>query len=165
MSDAPNLRALAARALAQIVAGASLRATFAAQAGNVRDSRDRALLASLLHEGARWWLRFDPAVDALLERPIKKREPALHALVVLGLVQCEILRLPDYAAVAATVEAARALGKPKFSGLVNAVLRRWLRERDARNAKLDDVAQTRSAHPQWLMDAIRKDWPEHVPSI
>lgn len=151
--------------LAQVVAGSSLRAIFSAQAGQLRDSRDRALLSSLLHGGARWWLRFDAVIDELLERPIRTREPAVHALLVLGLVQREILQLPDYVAVAATVEAARALGKPKFAGLVNAVLRRWLRERDARNAKLDFAAKTRSAHPDWLVEAIQAEWPQHAQSI
>ncbi len=151
--------------LAQVVAGSSMRATFSAQAGRLHDARDRALLSTLLHEGARWWLRFDPIVDELLERPIRTREPVVHALLLLGLVQREILQLPDYVAVAATVEAARALGKPKFAGLVNAVLRRWLRERDARNARLDAVVRTRSAHPDWLVDAIRSDWPQHVQTI
>lgn len=165
MSDAPNPRALAAKTLAQVVAGSSLRATFSAQAGQLHDARDRALLSALLHAGARWWLRFDALIDELLERPIRVREPAVHALLVLGLVQREILQLPDYVAVAATVEAARALGKPKFAGLVNAVLRRWLRERDVRNAKLDAAEQTRSAHPGWMIDAIQADWPQHTASI
>ena len=165
MSATANPRALAAQALAAIVQGKSLRATFSAYAAKLDDSRDRALLAALLHAGARWWLRFDAALQGLLEHPLRASEADVQALLVLGLVQLEILHLPEYAAVAATVEAVRALGKPKFAGMTNAVLRRWLRERDALAAKLDADVVTRSAHPRWLLDALAADWPDAVASI
>jgi len=160
-----NVRALAAQALARIVRGESLRTVFAAAAPRLADARDRALLSNLLHEGARWWLRYDAALDRLLERPLRERELDVHALAVLGIVQLDVLRLPEYAAVAATVEAARSLRKPKFAGLINALLRRWLREREAMNAKLDADAVTRSAHPRWLLDALARDWPNEVDTV
>jgi 16S rRNA (cytosine967-C5)-methyltransferase len=165
VNDAPDPRALAAQALAEIVAGKSLRAAFAAYSTKLHDPRDRALLSTLLHAGARWWLRFDAALDGLLERPLREREPAIHALLVLGLVQLEILHLPEYAAVAATVEAARALRRPAFAGLANAVLRRWLREREHTNVQLDADMVTRSAHPRWLRDALIADWPREAETI
>ena len=161
----PDPRALAAQALAGIVAGQSLRAAFAAAAAKLPDARDRALLSNLLHEGARWWLRFDAALGSLLERPLRERESDIHALLVLGLVQLEIMGLNDFAAVAATVEATRALRKPAFAGLVNAVLRRWLRERETRRAELDRDAVTRTAHPRWLVDAFAADCPEQAEAI
>ncbi|HTI96482.1 MAG TPA: 16S rRNA (cytosine(967)-C(5))-methyltransferase RsmB [Rudaea sp.] len=161
----PDPRALGAQALAGVVAGQSLRAAFAALSTKLHDARDRALLSSLLHEGARWWLRFDAAVGSLLERPLRERESDIHALLVLGLVQLEIMGLSDYAAVAATVEATRALRKPAFAGVVNAVLRRWLRERETRRAQLDRDAVTRTAHPRWLIEKFDADWPDQTEAI
>jgi len=161
----PDPRALAAQALASVVAGQSLRAAFAALSTKLHEARDRALLSSLLHEGARWWLRFDTALGSLLERPLRERESDIHALLVLGLVQLEIMGLSDYAAVAATVEATRALRKPAFAGLVNAVLRRWLRERETRRVELDRDAVTRTAHPRWLIERFDADWPEQAEAI
>ncbi|HST29196.1 MAG TPA: 16S rRNA (cytosine(967)-C(5))-methyltransferase RsmB [Rudaea sp.] len=161
----PDPRALAAQALAGVVAGQSLRAAFAAASTKLPDARDRALLSGLLHEGARWWLRFDAALGSLLERPLREREADVHALLVLGLVQLEIMGLSDYAAVAATVEATRALRKPAFAGLVNAVLRRWLRERATRCAELDRDAVTRTAHPRWLIEKFDADWPDQAEAI
>jgi 16S rRNA (cytosine967-C5)-methyltransferase len=158
-------RALAAQALAGVVAGESLRPVLAANSPKLGDARDRALLAALLHEGARWWLRFDAALDGMLERPLRERDADIRALLVLGLVQLETMGLSDYAAVAATVEATRALRKPAFAGLVNALLRRWLREREARLAQLDRDAQTRTAHPRWLIEKLLADWPEQAESI
>lgn len=162
---AANVRATASQALQRIVGGHSLRVEFAAFSTKFPDSRDRALLSALLHAGARWWLRYDAALDRLLDRPLRRREPQLHALLVLGLIQIEVLRLPEYAAVAATVDAARALGKPQFSGVANAVLRRWLRERDVLGAALDADPVTRTAHPAWLLAAIAADWPDAAAAV
>src|SRR5215469_71624 len=124
-----DTRALAAQALADVaLRGASLRDAMERYAPKLRDPRDRALLMALLSDGARWWLRFEAALDRLLEKPLRRKEPEIHALLVLGLVQLEVLDMQDYAAVAATVEAARALKRPRLAGVVNAVLRRWQRE-------------------------------------
>ncbi|MEW5298167.1 MAG: hypothetical protein WDW36_001319 [Sanguina aurantia] len=145
--------------------GASLRDVMERNAPKLRDPRDRALLMALISEGARWWLRFDAAIDHLLEKSLRHKDPAIHALLVLGLVQLEILQLQDYAAVAATVEATRALKRPQLAGLVNAVLRRWQRERDTLNTMLDATPQTRHAHPEWLALALAQDWPEHADAV
>jgi 16S rRNA (cytosine967-C5)-methyltransferase len=161
-----DTRALAATALADIaLRGTSLREAMERHAPRLPDPRDRALLMALLSEGARWWLRFDPALDRLLAQPLRRKEPAVHALLVLGLVQLEILELSDYAAVAATVEATRALKRPRLAGLVNAVLRRWQRERVELLAALDAAPATRHAHPAWLAGAIARDWPDQAEAV
>ncbi len=161
-----DTRALAARALAEIaLRGVSLRDAMERHAPRLGDPRDRALLMALLSEGSRWWLRFDAAIDGLLEKPLRHKDPAIHALLVLGLVQLEILQLQDYAAVAATVEATRSLKRPQLAGLVNAVLRRWQRERETLNARLDARPQTRHAHPAWLADALARDWPQQAEAV
>ncbi|WEN15742.1 16S rRNA (cytosine(967)-C(5))-methyltransferase RsmB [Rhodanobacter sp. AS-Z3] len=161
-----DTRALAARGLAEIaMRGASLREVMQRDAPKLADPRDRALLMALLSEGARWWLRFDAAVDGLLEKSLRHKDPAVHALLVLGMVQLEILELQDYAAVAATVEAVRALKRPQLAGLVNAVLRRWQRERETLLTQLDAKAQTRHSHPQWLANALQRDWPEQAEAV
>jgi 16S rRNA (cytosine967-C5)-methyltransferase len=161
-----DTRALAARGLAEIaLRGASLRDVMERYAPRLADPRDRALLMALISEGARWWLRFDAAIDGLLEKSLRRKDPAIHALLVLGLVQLEILELQDYAAVAATVEAVRALQRPQLAGLVNAVLRRWQRERETLIARLDAKPQTRHAHPAWLAAALQNDWPEQADAV
>jgi len=161
-----DTRALAAKGLAEVaLRGASLRDVMERNVPRLADPRDRALLMALLSEGARWWLRFDAAIDGLLEKSLRHKDPAIHALLVLGLVQLEILELQDYAAVAATVEAVRALQRPQLAGLVNAVLRRWQRERETLIAQLDAKPQTRHAHPAWLAAALHRDWPELAEAV
>ena len=161
-----DTRALAAQALAEVaLRGASQRDATERYAPRLADPRDRALFTALVSDGARWWLRFDAALDRLLDKPLRQKEPAVHALLVLGLVQLEILELPDYAAVAATVQAARALERPRLAGLVNAILRRWQRERATHLAALDAQPETRHAHPRWLAEAIARDWPAQAEAV
>ena len=161
-----DLRATAARALAEVVFdGASLREVSARHLPPIADARDRALLTALLNEGARWWLRYDTAIDLMLERPLPRREAALRALLVLGLVQLEVMQLPAYAAVAATVAATRSLGRARHAGLANALLRRWQRERTTLLPRLDLDPEGRFATPRWLAHAITQDWPEHADQV
>jgi 16S rRNA (cytosine967-C5)-methyltransferase len=161
-----DTRALAAQVLAAVVfEGRSLREALAPAQAQLADPRDRALLTAIANEGARWWLRADRALDLLLDKPLRKREPLVHALLVCGLTQLENLHLPPHAAVAATVEAVRALRRAPFANLANAVLRRWLREREALNARLDRDAVARTAHPPWLVEAIARDWPDQSEAI
>jgi 16S rRNA (cytosine967-C5)-methyltransferase len=161
-----DVRALAAQGLAEVaVRGASLRDVAERGMPGVTDPRDRALLSALLHEGARWWLRYDAALGLLLEQPLPQREPQVRALLVLGLVQLEVLGLPSYAAVAATVEAMRALRRPRYANLANAVLRRWQREGERLRAVLDADPVTRHAHPRWLVEAIAHDWPQQAEAV
>ncbi len=158
------MRVEAARALARIVfEGRSLREALAEANPRIADARDRALLAASLFEAARWWLRYDAALVRLVEQPPKARE--VRALLVVAMVQLDVLEMPEYAVVAACVEATRALDAARFAGLVNAVLRRFLRERAALVAMLDRDAVTRHAHPRWLLDAIARDWPQQAEAI
>jgi 16S rRNA (cytosine967-C5)-methyltransferase len=73
-------------------------------------------------------------------------------------VQLQALRIPEHAAVSATVDACKLLGRAHAQGLVNAVLRRFLRERATLLAKgaLDEEA--RYSHPKWLIRLLRADW-------
>lgn len=161
-----DTRALAAQVLAAAAFdGSSMREALQPAQAQLADARDRALLTAIANEGARWWLRFDAALDRLLDKPLRKREPLVHALLIAGLVQLEILGLPPHAAVAATVEATRTLRRAAFANLVNAVLRSWLRERENLNMQLDRDSVARTAHPSWLVEAITRDWPRQIEAV
>jgi 16S rRNA (cytosine967-C5)-methyltransferase len=104
-------------------------------------------------------------VDLLLARPLPERDAEIHDLLAVGLYQLEDTRVPDHAAVAATVEAARQLGRGQYAGLVNACLRRWLREREALKARVARVPEVVHAHPRWWLDALAADWPKDWEAI
>ena len=58
------------------------------------------------------------------------------------------------------VDAAKRGAKPA-SGMVNAVLRRFLRERDALLAQAEQDEEARWNHPRWWIERLQKDWPDH----
>ena len=166
MNPGAALRVEAARALVRIVFdGVSLRAALAESAPRFADPRDRALLSASLFASTRWWLRLDGALSLLLEKPLPPKMRDVRALLVLALAQIAVLGQPEYAVVASAVDAVRALGHPRHGGLVNAVLRRFARERATIEATLDRDSVTRTAHPRWLIDALGRDWPDDVDAI
>lgn len=153
------VRAAAARVVDAVVCdGRSLDAALADNAGPVADS-DRALLQLMAYGSLRFYWRYRAALRELLERPLKARDRVVESLIVCGFFQLDETRVPDHAAVSATVDAARLLRRPKFAGLVNAVMRNYRRGDFATRPWADEEA--RYDHPQWLIDAVRNDWPEH----
>jgi 16S rRNA (cytosine967-C5)-methyltransferase len=161
-----QVRVEAARALARIVFdGVSLRTALAEANPRIADARDRALLAASLFAASRWWLRHDAALALLLDKPLPPRAREVRALIVLAFAQIAVLGLPEYAVVGTAVEAARLLGQSQYAGLVNALLRRFLRERAGLDQRLDADPVTRHAHPRWLIEAIERDWPAQAASI
>jgi len=74
---------------------------------------------------------------------------------------------PEYNAhtlVDQAVEAAKRRAKPA-SGLVNAVLRRFLREQEALLAGIESDPVASFNHPAWWIKRLQKDWPAHWQAI
>lgn len=152
-------RALAARILDAVLHhGRSLRAELAAALPALDDTRDRALVEAICFAALRQRARYDAALAAWLAKPLAARDRPLRALLHAGFAQLDPLALPAHAAVAATVEAARALGRTHQAGLVNALLRRAQREG---LPAADPVA----AWPDWLRMRLQADWPDDVDAI
>ncbi|MCF6355756.1 MAG: 16S rRNA (cytosine(967)-C(5))-methyltransferase RsmB [Candidatus Polarisedimenticolaceae bacterium] len=159
-----NPRAIAARMIHQVVGGRSLSDILRRdleQAG----PEDRPLIQELCYGVMRWYPRLDALLQLLLERPLKAREGDIRALILAGCYQLLYMRVADHAAVAETVEAAKALGKPWAVGLVNGLLRRLQREQDQLLERLADNPVAQSAHPAWLLEMIKTAWPEQWQDI
>ena len=153
------VRALAARINARVVAeGSSLEAAFAAFPSP--PDRDLGLLRELCHGSLRWHHRLAHQAKRLLRRPWDPVDPPLASLMRIGLYQLQWMRVPDHAAVAATVGAAEELGNLRAKGFVNAVLRRFLREREKLAANLGGVAEAETSHPAWMLGRLKADWPD-----
>ena len=122
-------------------------------------ARDQPLLAALVFGALRWHYRLEWQANRLLTRPLARDQGALGALLRIGLLQLQELRVPEHAAVSATVDATVVLGLRSARGLVNAVLRRFQREREQLAQAALQADEARFAHPSWLVDAIRADYP------
>jgi len=97
----------------------------------------------------------------LLNRPLARKHDDLLALVCIGLYQLNFTRIANHTAVTATVEACRQLNKPWATSLVNAVLRKFLREKTKLFEALADDPNFKYAHPEWLLTNFKGAWPEH----
>jgi 16S rRNA (cytosine967-C5)-methyltransferase len=156
-------RTQAARVLADVLAGKSLSEALPHRAGKL-GAEQRPLLQELAYGSLRWYLRLRAQADSLLKKPLKAKDRDIDSLVIIGLYQLQYLRIPDHAAVAETVEAARGLGKQWAAAMVNGVLRNFQRRREAL-AALDEQAPVRTAHPEWLLQRLQAAWPADVERI
>jgi 16S rRNA (cytosine967-C5)-methyltransferase len=156
------LRARAARVLAAVLGeGRSLKAMLGQALPAVQDPRDRALLEAICFGALRNRRRYDHALSQWLAKPLAARDFPVHCLLLTGLAQLDALGLPAHAAVGATAEATRELGRPPLVGLVNALLRRASREPLPASK---DLAIS-SSHPDWLVAALYRDWPDQVAAV
>jgi len=162
--EVPSARAAAALAIAAILGGRSLNSVsssvFSGLPGPVRAQAQALCFATLREYG---WVQ--ALTSKLIERGLREGSERLLALIWVALTELRVMATPDYAAVDAAVNAARELGATAMTGLVNAVLRRFLRERELLLAEIDADESVRLRHPAWLLTALKRDWPEHWPDI
>jgi len=152
------VRVAAARVLAAVLRGRSLKAELASALPALADPRDRALLEAICFSALRQRARYDAALRAWMQRPPGARDGELRGLLLAGFAQLDALGLPAHAALSATVEAARALGRTHQAGMVNALLRRA--QRDGVPASAADATW-----PDWLRAQVRADWPDQADAI
>lgn len=157
-----DVRAAAAGAIGDVLGGQSLNQTLPARLDQVAE-RDRALLQHLCYGTLRAAPRLQALLAQLLDKPLRDKDRDITALLLCGLYQLDSTRVPDHAAVATTVQATRVLKKPWAKGMTNAVLRRFLRERESLASKLDAAAT--SSHPAWLYEKILAQWPAQAATI
>ncbi len=125
----------------------------------LRASRDGALARHLTYGVLRWLTALEWLAAQLFSKPLKSRDRDIRRLVLLGLQQLWHDHTASHAAINETAECARLLGKPWAVGLVNAVLRRFQREQHALLERLEQRDE-RFAHPRWLLNEIKQDWPD-----
>jgi 16S rRNA (cytosine967-C5)-methyltransferase len=128
------------------------------------DPRDRAFARHLAYGVLRWKAALDWLAAQLLKRSLKEKDQDVHRLLLLGLFQLWQDRTAPHAAIHETAGCARDLGKPWAVPLVNAVLRRFQREQP-QWLELLAGREERFAHPDWLLETLRTDWPADWPEI
>jgi 16S rRNA (cytosine967-C5)-methyltransferase len=134
------------------------------------EDRDRALVTELLYGTIRMQGKHDWILSQISDRPWSEVDPGIVDICRLGVHQIHEMRIPDHAAVAATVEVARKrIGESKAS-FVNALLRSVTRKSiddwfSPLEAILDPVERfsIQYSHPEWIVSAyydLLKDWDE-----
>ncbi|WP_348766849.1 16S rRNA (cytosine(967)-C(5))-methyltransferase RsmB [uncultured Salinisphaera sp.] len=122
---------------------------------------DRALTSALAYGVLRDYRRLETLLAPRLSR---KPQPLLRALLLVGLLQLEAMRIPAHAAVHATVAATAMLKLGKARGMVNAILRGHQREgADTESGEL--APGVRYGYPDWLVRMVETDWGRLWPDV
>lgn len=162
MQEAQRQAALAVR---RVLEGTTLPAALAAIAppNDGAAGRRRALVQELAYGTLRHWGTLDALVRKLAAKPLT--DPALACLIAVALYQLDHTRAPPFAVVDHAVNAAATIARPAAKPLVNALLRRYLREREALNAavRVDPVA--RWSYPLWWIERVRREYPDDWEAI
>lgn len=158
-----NTRLLALNALSEVLD----EGRFLSECTSLKDDESNRNLPQARHLAygvLRWLVALAWLESQLLDKPLKQKDQDISRLIWLGLFQLWQDRTPDHAAINETTECVRSLGKAWAVNMVNAVLRRFQREQAA---LLEHLSKTRQhlAHPDWLLEATRTDWPEQWSSI
>ena len=157
-----DVRAAAACVIGDVIGGHSLNQALPDRLNRVSE-RDQGLLQQLCYGTLRQSPRLQAILGQLLEKPLRDKDRDLQGLLLCGLYQLDSTRVPDHAAVAATVGATQALKKHWAKGMTNAILRRYLREREQLSTMLDQAAA--ASHPPWLFRRIMEQWPTAAATI
>jgi len=156
---AASARSLSAYAVARVLReGVTLDAALKDALAAV-DAKLHAPVRSLSYGAVRGYYRHEAILGMLLSQPVRSLDFLVRALLSVALYELEDERSPEYAVVDAAVETAKATDAARAAGLINAVLRRYLRERVALDAEIARKPATRHAAPIWLSDRLRADWP------
>jgi 16S rRNA (cytosine967-C5)-methyltransferase len=152
-------RSLAAHALARILAE---RVTLDSALQDALGGAPPALappVRSLAYGAVRGYYRHEAILSRLLSQPVRTLDALVRAILSVALFELEDALTPAYAVVDAAVSTAKATDAARAGGLINAVLRRYLRERPAIDALVAANPVTRHASPAWLGERLRSDWP------
>jgi 16S rRNA (cytosine967-C5)-methyltransferase len=116
--------------------------------------RDRAFIRELVLGVLRWRLRLDSVIEIYYTNKSRPLTDDVRMILRLGLVQIMFMdSVPQWAAVNEMVDLARTINGGAPSGLVNAVLRRFLREGEPPQTGSDPAVSLaiRYSHPEWLV--------------
>lgn len=119
---------------------------------------DKALLVELVQGTLRWRGQLDWILTRFFKGDFDASPSRLRSILEVGLYQLRFLdRVPTYAAVSEAVSLAKQTGGVRWGGLVNAILRRYLREGkriEFPAIKTDPTTaiSVTYSHPPWMVE-------------
>ncbi|MHB1290840.1 MAG: 16S rRNA (cytosine(967)-C(5))-methyltransferase RsmB [Sulfuricella sp.] len=151
---------LASTAVSQVLAGRNLNQALQGLLSrhSALSPQQRAAAQDMSYGTLRFYGQLRAILDLLLQKPVP--DVAVRALLLVALYQLQYSRSAEHAVVDHAVRAAEALKKPWAKGLVNAVLRNFLRQRISLLEQATASEEGRYSHPQWWIDKLRRQYPE-----
>jgi 16S rRNA (cytosine967-C5)-methyltransferase len=125
-------------------------------------AQERGALQDLSYGTLRHFSRLSFVLDSLLERPVKDK--LLRHLLLVAIYQLQHTKAGQHVIVGQAVEAARSLNT-SVSGLVNAVLRNFLRRQPQLLEAADRHEASRYSYQQWWIDSVRAQYGANAAAI
>ena len=163
-----NIRALCAKAIfAVLEEGQSLSTALASFNHQVAD-KDKALVQEICFGVMRVLPELDFYIHNLMSKVLTGKNRILHYLLLTGLYQILYTRIPEHAAVGETVGAVNDLKKTQLKGVINGVLREFLRQQASLKQKFQQDSKQQISqilHPRWLLNRLKSAYPEQWQAI
>ncbi len=160
-----NLRWIAAKTINDVANGRSLADCLEPRLATLTTQRDKAFVQAVCYGVCRYYDKLDFILSRLLKKPMNAEDTDVHALLLVGLYQLTDMRVPSHAAVSETVNAVEKLKKPWARGLLNAILREYLRQEKSLVTEIALDEEANFAHPRWWIHAVKKAWPNEWQQI
>ena len=160
-----EIQRLASATVATVAGGRNLNAALAAlwPRHPQLTAQQRSTITDLCYGTLRFGIQLEAVLGQLLVKALP--DEALRWLLLVALYQLQYTRAAPYAIVDHAVRCAAVLGKPQAAGLINAVLRNFLRKREALLAKAAVNDSGRYAYPHWWIDKLRTQYPRYFAEV
>ena len=157
---------IATDAVSKVLAGASLTVVLKElwRTHHNLSDQQRGAIQDISYGVLRFYGQLDTLLNLLLKKPIKKQD--VRCLLLVGLYQLQYSKAASYAVVNYAVSASLSLSYGKGAkGLINAVLREFIRQRETLliTANIKEVGKY--SHPQWWIDKLRNQYPRDYSAV
>jgi 16S rRNA (cytosine967-C5)-methyltransferase len=122
----------------------------------------RAALQDLSYGTLRFYGQLDALLGALMHKPLSDRR--IYYMLLVALYQLQYSKAAQHAVVDHAVRSAQMLNA-KLSGLVNAILRNFLRSQTELLERAKQHATGRYSYPQWWIDELQAQYGERSAAI
>ncbi|MEY8203745.1 MAG: 16S rRNA (cytosine(967)-C(5))-methyltransferase RsmB [Bermanella sp.] len=160
-----NCRAGAALALLDVVDKRKSLTPVLVRYAEKIPANDKGLLQHICYGSCRHFFSLNALSKMMLEHPLPADARPVQALMWVGLYQLAYSDISEHAAIHETVEACGQLKQDKYRGLLNAVLRRFQREKSELLTGLQGSDVPHYQHPKWFIKLLKKSWPQRWQEI
>ncbi len=154
----------AGQVVSQVLGGRNLNQVLSAtlQTAPGLTPQQRGALQDLSYGTLRFYGQLLCVLKQLLHKPVQDEQ--LRCLLLVALYQLEYSKAASHAVVDHAVRAARKINAGA-GGLANAVLRNFLRNKDALLAAAANSEEGRYSYPQWWIDQLKAQYGERAEAI
>jgi len=160
LSNDTNVRVQIAQFLAQLLQHQGSLASRLPGMLNRVEERDRALFQEICYGTFRYHPQLVALTKELLRKPFREDDADINALLLSALYQLRHLSVAPHAVINESVEGAKQMGKVWAAKLLNAVLRRYQREKEQLEIYVSRSDAGQWNHPDWMVAKLKHNWPD-----